>query len=93
VSDFPNVLKLTAGGVPSEGRFLGFATVSAVSRERPTVRFDHCGIPLRMVLDRKFTGVVENGQLVVIRYDPQDQFVNELWTLRDLRPLLTPPGE
>ena len=93
MSEFPNVLKLSAGGAPAEGRFLGFATVSAVNREPPTVRFDHCGIPLRMFLDRKFAGLVEDEQLVVIRYDPQDELVNELWTLRDLRPLLAPPGE
>jgi hypothetical protein len=93
MSEFPNVLKLSAGGAPAEGRFLGFATVSAVNREQPTVRFDHCGIPLRMFLARRFAGVVEDGQVVVIRYDPQDQFVNELWTLRDPRPLLAPPDE
>lgn len=93
MSDFPNVLKLSGGGAPAEGRFLSFATVSAANREQLTVRFDHCGIPLRMALDQKFAGVVENEQVVVIRYDPQDQFVNELWTLRDLRPLLAPPSE
>lgn len=93
MSDFPDNLKLTTGGAGAEGTFLGFATVSIVTKSQPTVRFDHCGMPLRMFVPREYVGLVQNEQQVIIRYDPQDQFIARLWTLEDINKALSPRTE
>ena len=91
MSDFPNTVKLSAGGVPAEGEFLGFGTVVA----RDGVRVDHFGLPMLFKVRPELAASLEmsNGQVVVIRYTTREAtaaVVSAVWSADALRPLLAP---